>query len=94
MPTKKPPVVPPGGFVGFAQQTPAVQALLQPKRRTRRKKARRKVAKKRPARRAPARTTRARSTTARKKKPARMVKGSAAAKRHMAKLRRMRGKKK
>lgn len=84
--------VPPGGFAGFAQQSPAVQALLQktgvarkPRRKTTRKKATRKKA----TRRAPAR----RRSTARAKKPARMVKGSAAAKRHMAKLRRMRGKK-
>jgi len=80
--------IPPGGFAGFAQQTPAVQALLRKKRTTRK---RRKVTrKKRATRRAPAKKRATRRKTA--KKPARMVKGSAAAKRHMAKLRRMRKK--
>ena len=69
------------GVLGLGSQTPAVQALLPGRRR---KTTRKKRAKKRPARR---RTARRR--TARKKKPARLVKGSAAAKRHMAKLRRM-----
>lgn len=89
--------IPPGGFFGFAQQTVAVKALIQ------RPKARRK-----PAGRRTARTRiggpvkrRKRATVTRKKrrvvrsraaKPARMVKGSPAAKRHMAKLRRMRKK--
>ncbi len=91
MPVRKQPLIPPGGFAGFAQQTPAVQALLAPKRPTR-KRRRKKVAKKRPTRRRSTRTTR-RTSTARKRKPARLVKGSAAAKRHMAKLRRMRKKK-
>jgi len=85
--------VPPGGYAGFAQQTPAVQSLLSrpAKRRAgsapvrRKKRATKKVARKRVRTRAkPA--TRARSA----KKPARLVKGSAAAKRHMAKLRKMR----
>ena len=78
--------IPPGGFLGWGNQTVAVQALLQPKRRTTRRKTVRKKAtrKKATRRRAPARRT------TRKKKPARLVKGSAAAKRHMAKLRRMR----
>ena len=95
MPTRKP-LVPPGGFAGWSQQTAATQALLQPKRRTRRKKTRRKTARKKTAtRRSPARrTSTTRRSTARKKKPARLVKGSAAAKRHMAKLRAMRGKRK
>lgn len=81
--------VPPGGFAGWNQQTPATQALLsRPTKKRRRKVARkrptrRRVAKKRPARRKPA------ATRARRKKPARLVKGSAAAKRHMAKLRAM-----
>ena len=76
-------------MLGFGQQTPAVQALVRPK--TRRKK---RVTKKRPAakrtRSRTTRTTTARKKYSRKKKPARLVKGSAAAKRHMAKLRRMR----
>ena len=82
--------IPPGGFAGFAQQTAATQALLgngrrngtAPKRRTRKKTAKRRpaAAKKRaaPKRRAGGR--------------ARLVKGSAAAKRHMANLRKMRRK--
>lgn len=85
------PFIPPGGVAGFSEQTPAVKALLsngsRPRRKTTRKKRttkRKTTARKRPAK---------RRATARTKKPARMVKGSAAAKRHMAKLRRMRGKK-
>lgn len=83
-------IVPPGGFQGFAQQTPATQVLFQRAGRTagprsavsrvrRRRKARTK------AKSAPAVRRRARTA-----KKARMVKGSAAARRHMAKLRRMR----
>ena len=79
--------IPPGGFLGFGQQTQATQALLR-KKRAKKKRAKKKTAKKRPARRG-ARTKKRRATT-RKKKTARLVKGSAAAKRHMAKLRRMR----
>lgn len=81
-------IVPPGGFAGLNQQTPATQALFGNavrKKKTRRKTRRKKVARKRPAKR---RT--AKRKVARKKKPARLVKGSAAAKRHMAKLRKMR----
>lgn len=85
--------VPPGGFAGFAQQSPAVQALV---RRSPAKKRRKTVRKKRPvkkrATRRKRRTTPARPRRTARKKPARMVKGSAAAKRHMAKLRRMRRK--
>jgi len=88
--------IPPGGFQGFAQQTPAVQAMVG------RKKARKKRRKKRATRKRatpsslPGRTRRAPANRRRaarpgtRKKPARLVKGSAAAKRHMAKLRRMR----
>ena len=84
--------IPPGGFSGFAQQTAATQALLgtrngrrngtAPKRRTRKKTAKRRAA---PAKKraAPKRRSGGR---------ARLVKGSAAAKRHMAKLRKMRRK--
>lgn len=89
MPTRRV-FVPPGGFAGFSQQTPAVQALLSGAAKPRRKKTtrkRRKVARKRPA------AKRTRRATGRGRKPARLVKGSAAAKRHMAKLRAMRKKK-
>ena len=81
-------IVPPGGFAGFSQMTPAVQALLgrSPGRPTTRRKTRKKTTRKKTTRRSTRRTTA-------KKKPARLVKGSAAAKRHMAKLRRMRKKK-
>ena len=72
------------GVLGLGSQTPAVQALLPRTARRRRKKTTRKKATRRPARRkAP------RKSASRKKKPARLVKGSPAAKRHMAKLRRM-----
>lgn len=84
--------VPPGGFLGWASQTMAVQALLgRPATRKRASPRRKKRAppRGRPARRKPAATRR--KTTAKKSaRPARMVKGSAAAKRHMAKLRKMR----
>jgi hypothetical protein len=77
--------IPPNGLAGFAQQTPAVQALYRRGRsggsgRRRRKKVAGAV-----ARGAKRRVKRAASSKAK-----RMVKGSAAAKRHMAKLRRMR----
>lgn len=80
------PFVPGNGFIGFASQTQATQALLRKKRTT--KKRRKKVAKKRPSRSG----ARVAKRTKRKvtKKPARLVKGSAAARRHMAKLRKMR----
>lgn len=86
-------VVPPGGFPGFAQQTPATQALFQRAGRTgglrsAAKRRRRKTKAASPARR---RKTRAAAPRRRRAaKSARMVKGSAAARRHMAKLRRMR----
>ena len=82
-------VVPPGGFAGFAQQTPATQALFQragrvggtSRRRKRRTKAKTK------------RATRARAAAPRTRKRAkakRLVKGSRAAKAYMAKIRRKR----
>lgn len=80
-------VVPPGGFAGFAQQTPATQALFQrasgrsagtTRRRKRRTKAKRAAA------------PRKRTRRAKSKRPARLVKGSAAAKRYMASIRRKR----
>lgn len=79
-------IVPPGGFAGFAQQTPATQAMFQragrgPARTTRRK--RRTKAKR-------AAAPRKRTRRAKSKRPARLVKGSAAAKRYMASIRRKR----
>lgn len=77
------PMLPPGGFAGFAQQTPAAQRAMRiggngtGRRRKRRAK---KVA--------GARRRKRRSS----KKPARLVKGSAAAKRYMASIRRKRRK--
>ena len=93
--------IPPGGFAGWAQQTVATHALLSPRARraktvrripgpvspaTRTKRRRAAAPAKR--RRSTKAVTRARART--RKKPQRLVKGSAAAKRHMAKLRRMR----
>jgi len=78
-------MVPPGGFAGFAQQTPAVQGLMRKKTATKRRPA---AKKKRVAKRAPAKRRAVRKSPG--KKPARLVKGSAAARRHMAKLRKMR----
>ena len=93
--------VPPGGFQGFAAQSIATRSLLQrvvnPRRRKAKPGAPRKrvptrkripggpvTRKRRPAKKRVARRRRSGA------KPARLVKGSAAAKRHMAKLRRMR----
>lgn len=78
--------VPPNGFAGLAQQTPAVQALYRGSAMTKRRPG---GAGGRRARisRDVARVKRAKKRSA---KVARLVKGSAAAKRHMAKLRRMR----
>jgi hypothetical protein len=67
----------------------AQRAVRGRKTSTVRRKTKRKTAKKKAARRAPAKRAKKRSSRA---KPARMKKGSPAAKRHMAKLRRMRGK--
>jgi hypothetical protein len=85
--------IPPGGFAGFAQQTVAVQSALsrraKPKRRartTRKSPVRRKKTVARKRRAAPASRKRARASS----RPARLVKGSAAAKRYMAKIRKMR----
>lgn len=82
--------VPPGGFAGFAQQTPAVQSLLR-KKRPARKKAKKKTAK----RRAVGVGARGKKPVVRRAAPKkaagkRLVKGSPAAKRRMAQLRRMR----
>ena len=81
MATKKPMFVPPQGFAGFAQTTPATQRLLggRSRPRTKKKRAKKKVTK-----------TRTRKKTAKKKTSKRPAKGSAAMKRKMAKLRAMR----
>lgn len=76
--------IPPGGFTGFAQMTPASKAALSSVGRSRRRKRRKKA--KQAVRRARSTARRA----ARRAVKKRFVKGSAAAKRHMAKLRRMR----
>ena len=86
-------VVPPGGFAGFAQQTPATQNLFQRAGRiggrttqSRRRK-KKNGGKRRISRRASARPMkRSRKRNGR----ARLVKGSAAAKAYMAKIRRKR----
>lgn len=81
---RRQPLLIPGGFMGNAQQTPAVQALLSKRAPTTRRKKRttkKKAAKKRPAK----------KRVARRAAPkGRLVKGSAAAKRRMAQLRKMR----
>lgn len=84
-------IVPPGGFYGFAQQTQATQAMFQRAgrlgglRSAAKRKRRRKSAKKKAAR---VGVKRRRS----RKSPRRLVKGSAAAKRYMARIRKMRRK--
>lgn len=80
-------IVPPGGFAGFAQQTPATQALFQ---RAGRKGGLRSARKRRSK--AKTKTTRRKSVRKRavRAKKARLVKGSAAAKRYMASIRRKR----
>lgn len=77
-------IIPPGGFAGFAQMTPASKAAQgfnrlsrSAGRRTRRKKAK-------------STKRRAKKTKSRKRKAGKLVKGSAAAKRFMANLRRKR----
>lgn len=73
-------IVPPGGFAGFSQMTAASQRALFPRATQRTAtRSKRKRAK-------PARTVKRRAA----RKAGRLVKGSAAAKRYMAKLRRMR----
>lgn len=80
-------VIPPGGFAGFAQQTPATQALFSRAGRIGglRSAAKRRRKSKKKAAAAPRRRRRASA-----KRAARLVKGSAAAKRYMAKIRRKR----
>lgn len=81
-------IVPPGGFAGFAQQTPATQALFQRASRGTRSSAPRRKRRTKAKAKAKATTRRRRSTKA--KRPARLVKGSRAAKAYMAKIRRKR----
>lgn len=78
--------IPPNGLAGFAQQTPAVQSLYSRRGRSGGGRKRRKKAAAAGAKRSVKR--RVRRAAAGKAK--RFVKGSAAAKRHMAKLRKMR----
>lgn len=81
-------IVPPGGFAGNAQQTGATQLLFAKAsgarggRTTQRRRRKAKASKRRasPSTRKPAK----------RGKKARLVKGSAAAKRHMARIRRKR----
>lgn len=81
-------IVPPGGFAAFGQQTPATQQLFARAGRKggKRSAATRRRRKKTAARAAPKRRK------ARAKRPARLVKGSRAAKAYMAKIRRKRRK--
>jgi len=82
-------VIPPGGFAGMAQQTPATQQAFaqvagrrggQTTQRRRRRKAKASAAPRR----------RRKSSGRRRRGRAHLVKGSAAAKRYMAKIRRKR----
>lgn len=84
-------IVPPGGFAGFAQQTPATQAMFQRAGRTGglRSAAKRRKRRKSATAKAPKRSRRVARAGVRKKK-ARLVKGSRAAKAYMAKIRRKR----
>jgi len=87
-------IVPPGGFAGFAQQTPATQRLFQAAGRVGGQRSAAKRRRKATAKRA-APSTRRRKATGRVKARAgraRLVKGSAAAKRYMASIRRKRRK--
>jgi hypothetical protein len=77
-------IVPPGGFAGMAQQTDATRALFARAGRAGGRSTQRK--RRRKAKAAGATRKRRRSS----KRPARLVKGSAAAKRYMAKIRRKR----
>lgn len=86
--------IPPNGLQGFAQQSVATQALVRRPAATQKRKAKATTASKPsfPARKKRTKrvTRRAARRTTTKKKPQRLVKGSAAAKRYMAKIRRMR----
>lgn len=79
--------IPPNGFAGQGQQTHANQLVPAAAGMTRAPRKRRKKSSTRSSTRK--RSTRKRSTR-KSKRPARLVKGSAAAKRYMAKIRRKR----
>lgn len=81
-------VIPPGGFAGFAQQTAATQALFQRAGRVGGLRSARKRRRKSKAKAKSTRTATKRRKSTRGKR--RLVKGSAAAKRYMARIRRMR----
>lgn len=86
------PFIPPNGFAGFAQQTPAtVATVMRPRSKASARRAR-AGAKKRGMNGSARKKGRAavRKASRRAGQLARMTKGSAAAKRHMAKLRSMR----
>lgn len=80
-------VIPPGGFAGFGQQTPATQAMFQ---RSGRIGGKRSAAKRRRKAKVASGTRTKRRASAKRKRTARLVKGSAAAKRYMASIRRKR----
>lgn len=85
--------IPAQGLAGLAQQTLVGQALGSLTSPRTRKKRRKSAAAARPKRRK-ATASKKRSTARRStKKPARLVKGSRAAKAYMARIRKMRGKK-
>lgn len=81
------PIIPIGGFAGFAQQTPAVQSLYRGASRSGASRGGRRRRKKTAS--AP-RKRRAKRAGGGGRKLKRLKKGSAAAKRYMAKIRRMR----
>ena len=82
--------IPPGGFAGFSGQTQATQALLRPAASVRKGATKKRATKKR-KRTARKKTARVRARTKpRTKQRGKLVKGSAAAKRRMAQLRKMR----
>jgi len=78
-------IIPPGGFAGFAQQTPATQQLFA---RASGRRGGRTTQRRRRAKAKAAGAPRRRRAASRR--PARLVKGSAAAKRYMASIRRKR----
>lgn len=88
------PIVPPGGFAGFAQQTAATQRLFQAAGKLGGTRSAAKRRRKATAKRAAPKTRRRKGagTVKARKGRARLVKGSAAAKRYMASIRRKRRK--
>lgn len=81
--------VPPGGFAGFSQQTPAVQALL--RKKTTRKKRKKTKTTRRPGVGARGKASTNRRPAKKTRSPkGRLKKGSPAAKKRMAQLRKMR----